>query len=326
MRRWTAEEIPDLQGQVALITGANSGLGLETTRALAARGAHVVMACRNLDKARQAQATLVATVPRASLEPAVLDLASLTAVREFARSFREQHPRLDWLFNNAGVMAIPRQETADGLEVQFGTNHLGHFALTGLVLPTLLATPQSRIVTTTSSARFMGRIRLDDLNRRRSYGRWEAYGQSKSANLLFAFELQRRLAAAGATTISVAAHPGYATTNLQRTSATVSGAVVERLFYASLGRILAQSARMGALPQLYAGMAPGLRGGELVGPGGFAGMRGDPRIDPRARREDDQETAARLWKASVELSGVDYAALQSITPEQGNAPKQQPSE
>lgn len=326
MRQWTAEEIPHLQGRVALITGANSGLGLETTRALAARGVHVVMACRNLDKARQAQAAIVATVPQASLEPVVLDLASLTSVREFARSFREKHPRLDWLFNNAGVMAIPRQETADGLEVQFGTNHVGHFALTGLVLPTLLATPQSRIVTTTSSARFMGRIRFDDLNRRRSYGRWEAYGQSKLANLLFAFELQRRLAAAGATTISVAAHPGYATTNLQRTSATVSGAVVERLFYATLGRILAQSARMGALPQLYAGIASGLHGGELIGPGGLAGMRGYPRVDLRARREDDQETAVRLWKVSVELSGVDYAALQSITSDQGNAPKAQPSE
>jgi NAD(P)-dependent dehydrogenase (short-subunit alcohol dehydrogenase family) len=313
MRHWTDQEIPDLQGQVALITGANSGLGFETTRVLAAHGAHVVMACRNLDKARQAQGIIKATVPQASLELAILDLASLTSVRAFARNFSEQHPRLNLLFNNAGVMAIPRQETEAGIEVQFGTNHVGHFALTGLVLSTLLATPQSRIVTMTSAARSMGRIRFDDLNRTRSYGRWAAYGQSKLANLLFAFELQRRLAAAGATTISVAAHPGYATTNLQTTSATVSGKVVERLFYASLGRILAQSARMGALPQLYAGTASGLLGGELVGPGGFAGMRGYPRIAPKAQREDDQATAARLWKVSVELSGVDYGILQSIT-------------
>jgi NAD(P)-dependent dehydrogenase (short-subunit alcohol dehydrogenase family) len=205
--------------------------------------------------------------------------------------------------------------------MQLGTNHLGHFALTGLVLPALLATPQSRIITTTSSARFMGRIRFDDLNRTRSYGRWEAYGQSKRANLLFAFELQRLLAAAGATTISVAAHPGYATTNLQMKSATASGAVLERLFYATLGRVLAQSARSGALPQLYAGIASDLRGGELVGPGGFAGMRGYPRVEQRARREDDRVTTAHLWKVSVELSGVEYSILRPIAPERGVDPK-----
>lgn len=310
MGQWTTDDIPDLQGRTAIVTGANSGLGLETTRALAAKGAYVIMACRNLTRGQAAQAEVAASVPGAALELVQLDLASLASVREFAASFQQKHEHLDLLFNNAGIMAIPRSETLDGFETQFGTNHLGHFALTGLLLPALLATPKSRVVTTTSLARTGGRIKFADLQRRQSYGRWSAYGQSKRANLLFTFELQARLAAAGASTLSVAAHPGGSNTNLQSTSATVSNARFERFFYATLWSLLSQSALMGALPQLYAGTAPDISGGELVGPGGPGGMRGYPKIDRKASREYDRPTAARLWEVSVELTGVDYVALQ----------------
>ncbi len=217
MSNWTMNDIPDLQGRVALVTGANSGLGLETTRALAAHGAHVIMACRNSEKAREATTNIKQAVPGASLEVTTLDLASLSSVHHCVASIQQTHERLDLLFNNAGVMAVPRSETKDGFELQFATNYLSHFVLTGLLLPRLLNTPHSRVVTLTSMARSSahGRINFDDLNGKRSYGRWTAYGQSKLANLLFAEELQRRLSRAGSTTISVAAHPGFARTELQ---------------------------------------------------------------------------------------------------------------
>jgi protochlorophyllide reductase len=310
MSRWTTNDIPDLHGRTALVTGANSGLGLETCLALAAKGAHVIMASRNLEKARQALSIIATKVPSASPELVQLDLASLASIRACAASILNHHQHLDLLFNNAGVMAIPRQETQDGFEMQFGTNHLGHFALTGLLLPLLLATPGSRVITTTSMARRFGRINFNDLNRTQAYNRWEAYGQSKVANLLFAFELQKRLAAAGTQTISVAAHPGYANTNLQSNSATSR---FEAIGYKLFGPILAQSAAMGALPQLYAGTSPDIHGGELVGPGSLGGLRGYPKIERQAQREYDPVTAARLWEVSTDLTGVDYAALQART-------------
>ena len=311
MSQWTANNIPDLQGHSALVTGANSGLGFETSSALAAKGAHVIMAARNLDKAREAKKLIETQVPRASLELAQLDLASLASVRALATEFLNTHDRLDLLFNNAGVMAIPRRETQDGYEMQFGTNHLGHFALTGLLLPVLLATAQSRVVTTTSVARYAGRVNLDDLNSKSRYSRWGAYGQSKRANLLFAFELQRRLTEARANTISVAAHPGYANTALQTNSTTATGSALERFFYTTFGPLVSQTALMGALPQLYAATAPYIYGGELVGPGGLFGMRGYPHVEAKARREYDRSLAARLWDVSIELTNVDYAALRS---------------
>jgi protochlorophyllide reductase len=309
MSDWTVNDIPNLHGRVALVTGANSGLGLETTRALAAHGAHVIMTVRNLEKGRRAEAEIKQTVPGASLELVSLDLASLVSVRELAASVLQTHDRLDLLFNNAGIMAIPRQVTQDGFEMQFGTNHLGHFALTGLLLPRLLATPASRVVTTTSIARSMGRINFDDLQGQRSYSRWGAYGQSKRANILFAFELQTRLMAAGAHTISVAAHPGGSSTNLQGASVALSNSRIEHLFYAIVWSWMSQSAQMGALPQLYAGTDSHIYGGELVGPRGFATMRGYPKVDRRARKEYDRPTAARLWEVSEELTGVRYDAL-----------------
>ncbi len=310
--KWIIDDMPDLQGYRALVTGANSGLGYETTAALTAKGAHVIMACRNLDSAHQAEAKIKALVPQASLEVRELDLASLASVRAFAANQLAEQHKLHLLFNNAGVMAIPRRETQDGFEMQFGTNHLGHFALTGLLLPLLLATPGSRIIVTTSGARHMGHIRLDDLNRIRSYSRWETYGQSKLANLLFSFELQSRLAAGGADTICVAAHPGYATTNLQSTSMAASGAVFERIMMGMFEPLLAQSAYMGTLPQLYAATSPDIHGGELVGPSGPGGLRGYPKIETNARKEYDRPLATRLWDACVEMTGVDFTSLRIL--------------
>lgn len=311
--KWTTNDMPDLQGYRVVVTGANSGLGLETTTALAAKGAHVIMASRNLDSARKAEATVKSSVPQASLEVRQLDLASLASVRAFAAGLLGEREKLNLLFNNAGVMAIPRRETQDGFEMQLGTNHLGHFALTGLLLPLLLATPKSRVVTTTSSARALGKIRMDDLNRAKSYARWDAYGQSKQANLLFSFELQRRLAAIGANTISVAAHPGYANTNLQGTSVQASGSAFERIGL-GLGALFAQSAYMGTLPQLYAGTSPNIQGGELVGPDGQGGLRGYPKIDTNARKEYDRPLALQLWDVSIGLTGVDFASLSELRP------------
>ncbi|BCL80252.1 short-chain dehydrogenase [Ktedonobacteria bacterium brp13] len=308
MTKWTTRDIPNLEGRVAIVTGANSGLGLETVRALAAHGAHIVLATRNAERGQQALQLVQSEVPGANLEVASLDLASLRSVREFAAHFLATHDRLDLLFNNAGVMAIPRRETEDGFEMQFGTNHLGHFALTGLLLPLLLKTPESRVIVLTSMARTMGRIDFDNLQGTSSYSRWGAYGQSKRADLLFGYELQHRLQASGASTISVVAHPGYAKTELQTTSATLSNANIEMFFYRNFDRLIAQSAAMGTLPQLYAATAQNIFGGELVGPAGM--VRGYPKIDRRARKEYNRPVAARLWDVSTKLTGVDFAELQ----------------
>jgi NAD(P)-dependent dehydrogenase (short-subunit alcohol dehydrogenase family) len=304
--------MPDLRGYTALVTGANSGLGLETARALAAKGAHVVMASRDLEKGRKAQSSLEESIPGAVLELVQLDLASLAGVRDFAQRFQEKHTQLNLLFNNAGVMAIPYRKTPDGFEWQFGTNYLGHFALTGLLLPTVLATPKSRVITTSSMAQTMGKIEFDNLNGERSYSRWSAYGKSKLADAIFAFELQRRLKRAGVDTISVAAHPGYSHTSLQSTSATETGAIMERLLYSLYS---GQSAAMGALPQLYAATSPFLYGGEYIGPDGFFGMSGYPKKVRASKPAYDEPVAAKLWEVSVEMTGVDYGVLRSTVQE-----------
>jgi hypothetical protein len=308
MVKWTADDMPDQHGRTALVTGANSGLGWETALALARKGAHVVMACRSLSKGEAARDQIVQQVPGASLELLALDLGSLDSVREAAETFRAQHERLDLLFNNAGVMALPYSKTADGFEMQFGVNHLGHFALTGLLIDRLMATPGSRVVTTTSSAAFYGRIKLDDLNSERGYSRYLAYGQSKLANVLFAFELQRRLEKAGAPVMSLTAHPGFADTNLQRTTVASSGQGWESRLYDFLRGFLFQSGAMGALPQLYAATAPDARGGELYGPT-ILHSRGDPTRLRMFGIGYDRAIGVRLWQVSEQMTGVDYAAL-----------------
>jgi len=301
--KWTVKDIPDQSGRLAVVTGANSGLGLVAARELARAGATVVVACRNIGKGEQAADTIRSAVPGASVDVEQLDLADLASVRAFAARIAGQRDRVDLLINNAGVMAPPRRTTADGFESQLGTNHLGHFALTGLLLGTLLAAPRPRVVTLSSAAHMMGKINFDDLQGERRYQHWLAYGQSKLANLLFCFELQRRAVAAGTNLESMAAHPGYAATNLQSAG---PGIAAERWAMAVANRVVAQSADMGALPTLYAATVPDLPGGTFVGPDSWAGMRGHPHVVSAGKRAYDSGAARRLWVVSEQLTGVDY--------------------
>ncbi|MDT4983915.1 MAG: hypothetical protein QOF95_1405 [Pseudonocardiales bacterium] len=289
MTNWTAADISDQIGRTFVVTGANSGLGASTARALAGAGASVVLACRNTAKGEQAAATMPGQV-----EVRQVDLADLSSVRSFAAGI----DRIDVLVNNAGIMAVPPGKTVDGFERQIGTNHLGHFALTGLLFPKI----SDRVVTLSSGAHRMGKINIDDLNwERRRYGRWAAYGQSKLANLMFAYELQRRLAAAKSPVKSLAAHPGYASTELQSHTESVQDKVM------ALGnRLIAQSADMGALPELYAATVPTLRGGEFIGPHGRLGLNGYPKIVGSNKASRDEAVAAKLWTLSEELTGVSY--------------------
>jgi NAD(P)-dependent dehydrogenase (short-subunit alcohol dehydrogenase family) len=295
-KNWTLEKIPDQRGKTVIITGANSGIGFEATRALAGRGAQVVMACRSLEKGELAVNQIRSENPMAQVELSHLDLADLASVRDFSARFLETGDRLDILINNAGVMAIPYGKTADGFEMQFGTNHLGHFVLTASLVEALKRTPGSRVVTVSSYAHYLGRINFDDLNSEKFYQKWLAYGQSKLANVIFGYELQRRIARNGDNPISVVVHPGYAATNLQHSS----------WFFRALNPIMAQSQEMGALPTLYAATEPNIRGGEYIGPDGFFGQHGYPHVARSSRRSHDQETAKRLWQVSEGLTGIQF--------------------
>jgi NAD(P)-dependent dehydrogenase (short-subunit alcohol dehydrogenase family) len=293
--RWTAADIPDQSGRLAVVTGANSGIGLVAARELARAGARVVLACRNTGKGEDAARTI-----SGETEVRELDLAELSSVRAFAESFEE--PRLDLLINNAGVMAPPRRVTKDGYESQFATNHLGHFALTGLLLGRLLAAPEPRVVTLSSGAHRIGSIHFDDLQGERRYNNWLWYGQSKLSNLMFCFELQKRATAADTNLKSLAAHPGYARTNLQFAGPHLYEQWIMRIS----NPILGQSAEMGALPTLFAATAPDLPGGAFIGPDGFMEQRGHPHIVTAAGRAYDEEKWSRLWQISEQLTGVDY--------------------
>jgi NAD(P)-dependent dehydrogenase (short-subunit alcohol dehydrogenase family) len=284
------------------VTGANSGLGLIDSLELARAGATVVMASRNTEKGEGAAGKIRGVVPQAEVSVEALDLADLASVRAFAERFGGQHERLDLLINNAGIMAAPRQLTKDGFESQFGTNHLGHFALTGLLLPRLLAASEPRVVTESSGAHRMGRINFDDLQGERRYMRWLAYGQSKLANLMFAFELQRRASEAGTALKSMVAHPGYAETNLQFAAPPRA----DRVLMAVSNRFFAQSAEMGALPTLYAATAPDLPGGSFVGPDGPMEQRGYPKVVTAAGKAYNPLEWRRLWEVSEQLTGVHY--------------------
>jgi NAD(P)-dependent dehydrogenase (short-subunit alcohol dehydrogenase family) len=306
--RWTAADIPDQQGRVAVVTGANSGLGLVTARELARAGARVVLAARSVQKGEAAASSIVAAVPGATVEPGVLDLADLDSVRAFAVS---APARLDLLINNAGVMAAPRRVTKQGFESQFATNHLGHFALTGLLLGKLLAAPAPRVVTVSSLMHRGGKIDFDDLQGERGYSHWGAYRQSKLANLMFCFELQRRATEAGSALLSLAAHPGYAATNLQ---AAGTDRLYERWFMSIGNRLFAQSADMGALPTLYAATVPDLPGGTFVGPGGRGEQRGYPTVVTAAGKAYDEQDWRRLWDVSEQLTGVRYDFDRSRAP------------
>lgn len=298
--KWTSEQMPDQAGRTAVVTGANSGLGLVTARELARAGADVVVACRDTGKGEAAAGSIREAVPAAAISVEALDLASLASIHAFAERFQAGRDGLDLLINNAGVMAPPRRETADGFELQIGTNHLGHFALTGLLLDSLEGREDARVVTVSSTAHKIGRLDFDDLQSERRYGRWRAYCQSKLANVLFALELERRLRAKGSTVSSLAAHPGYAATNLQ----SAAPPALDRVVMAVTNRLLAQSAEMGALPSLYAATRSHLDGGLFIGPDGFEEQRGHPKVVRPVRAGRDEATAQRLWSVSEELTGV----------------------
>ncbi len=306
MSKWGAADIPDLTGQTIIVTGANSGLGFATTAALAAHGASVVMAVRDAQKGTLARDQVLARVPNARVEVISLDLANLAAIKQFATQFSATHPRLDVLVNNAGVMAIPYRTTVDGFEMQIGTNLLGHFALTGELFPLLSQQPQARVVTLSSFLHRSGKIDFADLNGKQSYRPWAAYSQSKLADLLFTFELQRRVDKAGISLLSLAAHPGYAATNLQIVGPQMEGNQIMRLGSQIGNALFAQSADNGALPTLYAATAPNVTGGAFYGPDGFGGMRGHPIETRAAQQAYDVETAKQLWQVSEDLTHVQY--------------------
>lgn len=297
--KWTAANIPDQSGRTVIVTGANSGVGLVETRELARAGARVIMACRSPEKAERALAEIQAAVPGGNVEIERLDLASLDSVREFAARMSEARLPLDVLINNAGVMAPPRGETADGFELQLGTNHLGHFALTNLLLPLMAGREDARVVTISSNAHKLGRISFDNLQGTRRYFRWNAYNQSKLANLMFALELNRRLEAAGSAILSLAAQPGYAATNLHN-----SAPAFDRAVMVVLEKFVAHPAEMGALPILYAATEPGVAGGMYVEPDRLMGFRGYPGIGSPTATARDETAAKQLWQISEELTGT----------------------
>lgn len=303
---WTADDIPALGGKTVVVTGGNSGIGFEAARQMARKGAHVILACRDTGRAADALQQIRTLHPSASVEAMQLDLASLESVHRFARDFAAKSVPLDVLCNNAGVMAIPRRTTAEGFEMQIGTNHLGHFALTGLLLEPLLAAPAARVVNVSSTAHKPGRIDFDDLQGEKSYRKWMAYAQSKLANLLFTYELQRRLEAAGARAVSVACHPGYSATNLQAVGPQMSGSRIAARLMDLGNRFFSQPAAMGALPTLYAATSPDARGGDYIGPDGFMENYGHPRKTRSTARSHDRAVASRLWEVSEQLTSVRY--------------------
>jgi len=300
MPNWTTANIPDQTGRTAVITGANTGLGYETAAALAAKGAHVVLAVRNVDKGNAAADLIARRTPAASVAVQELDLSSLESVRAAADELRSAHDTIDLLINNAGVMMTPKSTTKDGFELQFGTNHLGHFAFSGLLLDRLLPVPGSRVVTVSSVGHRFARngINFDDLQSERNYGRIAAYGQAKLANLMFTYELQRRLQ--GTNTIAAAAHPGGSRTELARNLPTlvrVVEGVLSPLF---------QGADMGALPTLRAATDRGVIGGQYFGPDGFGEQRGYPKVVASSGVSHDIDAQRRLWTVSEQLTGVTF--------------------
>ncbi len=304
MGSWDFEMMPDQTGRVAIVTGANTGIGLETAAALAAKGATVVMACRNRQKAEGAMVEIRERTSDAKLELIELDLASLASIEAFAETFRAGHDRLDLLINNAGVMIPPLGRTEDGFELQFGCNHLGHFALTGRLLDLLEATPRARVVSVSSMAHRYGSMDFDNLNAEQSYDRMAAYAQSKLANLLFTFELQRRLETKRSGVIATAAHPGWTGTDLQRHSKLIS------LF----NIVFAQKPPTGALPTLRAATDCEARGGDYFGPGGLFELRGHPVKVETTQAARDEGDARRLWEVSETLTGVSFLHREAASP------------
>jgi len=306
--KWTAEQIPSQAGKTALVTGANSGIGYQAALELARHGAHVLLGCRNEAKGRAALERLLREAPGASAEVVPLDMASLASIRAFAASFIGRGIALDLLINNAGVMALPKRElTEDGFERQFGTNHLGHFALTGLLLPALLAAPAPRVVTVASLAHRTGKIDFDNLQRERGYEGWDAYNASKLANILFAKELDRRARAAHSRLLSLAVHPGVSTTSIFENGPGTTN--LKAIMVKLLAPVMMQNDEAGALPTLYAATSPDAKGGEYIGPDGFGELKGAPVVVQPRPQALDVAVGERLWTVSEDLTGVHYPEL-----------------
>jgi NAD(P)-dependent dehydrogenase (short-subunit alcohol dehydrogenase family) len=307
---WTTDRIPDQTGRVIVITGANSGIGLEAAKVLAAKGAHVVLACRNPAKAADAEAAIRAETPKASVEVMELDVSRLASVRAFAEAYPKRHAKLDVLVNNAGVMALPPTRTEDGFDIQMATNHFGHFALTGLLLETLKSSAPARVVNVSSGMHRVGGDRFEAMMAGKTFNPWIVYGQTKLANVLFANELDRRAQAKGLDVRALSCHPGFAATNLQGTSAAAGAATgYTEGSAAFLNRLLAQPAAAGAWPTLMAATDPDARGGDYIGPGGITESAGPPVRAKASRAARDPDLARRLWDISVKATGVDYAGL-----------------
>jgi NAD(P)-dependent dehydrogenase (short-subunit alcohol dehydrogenase family) len=304
---WSAADVGDLTGRVALVTGANSGIGYEVARTLADHGAHVILGCRNHEKARRARDRMESQLQRSSLQLLELDLADLASVHQAADEVLTDHARLDLLVNNAGVMGTPYSQTPDGLELQMATNHFGHFALTGLLLNRLVTTERSRVVAVSSNMHRFGRLRLDDVAGTRPHNTWVTYSTSKLANLLFVSELSRRLEGAGLSTRAVAAHPGWTRSNLAASGVALGTSRVRRRLGRAAGTTLGQSTAAGALPVLCAATASGIRSGQYIGPAGPLELYGPPRVVRPSTRARDEALAAGLWAASEELTGVRYS-------------------
>ncbi len=305
-RNWTTHDMTDQRDRTVLITGANSGLGLSSAIELASHGAKVIMACRDPGRGAEALERVKGVATGGSPILVQLDLADLDSVERAAAQLHDETDRIDVAMNNAGVMALPLRRTAQGHEMQFGTNHLGHFALTGRVLDLLHRAEGPRVVTTSSQAHRFGRIRWDDLDWSTGYKKWSAYGQSKLANLLFTYELDRRARSAGSPLVSMSAHPGYASTHLQAAGPELAGNRIMATIMSAGGDLIAQSADMGALPQLYAATSPDAVGGAYYGPDGVGEMRGHPRLTQSSKSSLSTEDWRRLWERSEELTGVGY--------------------
>ncbi|MDR5672798.1 oxidoreductase [Halalkaliarchaeum sp. AArc-GB] len=307
---WNVDDVPDQTGRRIVITGANSGIGFEAAKVLVRKGARVVMACRSLDRGEAAAKAVRASIRNTGETNAGdvvvrrLDLADLESVTSFPKRLELDDYPIDVLVNNAGIMGIPRRETEDGFERQFGVNHLGHFALTGTLVDSL--DDDARVVTVSSGMHERGEIDFEDLHGEESYGKWDAYAQSKLANLLFAYELDRRVEDAEVDITSVGVHPGYADTSLQSRGPEMTDSAVRKVMMRAANAVFAQPAADGALPTLYAATASDVQGGEYYGPGGFFTMRGPPERQRSSERSYDREAARRLWEVSAELTGVEF--------------------
>lgn len=306
MTKWTADNIPDLEGKTVIVTGANSGLGFEASKMFADKDAEVVMACRSIERGKNAKDDIEQEIEDPYLEVKKLDLADLESVKDFAEEFKANHEELDILCNNAGVMAIPREETEDGFEKQFGVNHLGHFALTAHLFPALIETEDARVVTQSSGLHEKGSINFDDLMHEQNYSPQQVYSDSKLANLLFAYELDRKIRREGLDIKSIGVHPGYSATNLQTRGPEKSGNKIKKYAMKVANKVIAQSARKGALPMMYAAVSEEAEGGDYIGPGGLGNMRGLPEKQESSEASYETSTAEELWAVSEELTGVDF--------------------